>query len=206
MSWQNDYLAALQARDQREQANRAVFDACTRDSALHCALIDIQVDTKLADRTAQLSNSKAPPERAPIEDRPARGSKTSSPVPSVSTIRADLVEAQTQRAGLQAKFDKASEDLARLTVKSKQDEQRIRELTAEKNILGARLRDRDSELKEKAKLLSDVQGEAVTLNLELNSEIEKNDKLVAENKDLVDRWMARMGQEAERMNLDSRFT
>lgn len=34
MSWRNDYLAALQARDQREQANKPVFDACTWPAVL----------------------------------------------------------------------------------------------------------------------------------------------------------------------------
>lgn len=164
------------------------------------------VDTKLADQHAQLTKLKTVIERPSGDEKPSRSSKTSSPAPSAASIRADLVEAQTRRAEIQAKLDRTSDALARLQNKSKEDEQRIRELTAEKNILGTRLRDRDSELKEIRKLLSDVQGETVTLNLELNSEIERNDKLVAENKTLVDRWMARMGQEAEKMNLESKFT
>jgi len=164
-----------------------------------------RTDSSLADRSAELTPGEAPHGKVTDEDRSIRG-QHSSPVPSTSSIRADLVEAQNKRAELQTKLDQASDRLARLSNKSKQDEQRIRELTSDKNILAARLRDRDSELKEKAKLLSDVQGEAVTLNLELNSEIEKNDRLISENKELVDRWMARMGQEAEKMNLESKFT
>lgn len=45
-----------------------------------------------------------------------------------------------------------------------------------------------------------------TLNLQLNMADEKSNKLQRENKDLVDRWMARMGQEADAMNDASRFS
>lgn len=45
-----------------------------------------------------------------------------------------------------------------------------------------------------------------TLNLQLNMADEKSNKLQRENKELVDRWMARMGQEADAMNDASRFS
>lgn len=35
---------------------------------------------------------------------------------------------------------------------------------------------------------------------------ERSDKLKQENQDLVDRWMARMGKEAEAMNDASRYS
>jgi hypothetical protein len=45
-----------------------------------------------------------------------------------------------------------------------------------------------------------------TLNLQLNMAEEKSTRLQKENQDLVDRWMARMGQEAEAMNDASKFS
>jgi hypothetical protein len=45
-----------------------------------------------------------------------------------------------------------------------------------------------------------------TLNLQLNMSEEKSTRLQKENQDLVDRWMARMGQEAEAMNNASKFS
>lgn len=44
------------------------------------------------------------------------------------------------------------------------------------------------------------------MNLQLNMADEKSSKLQRENQELVDRWMARMGQEAEAMNNASKFS
>lgn len=49
--------------------------------------------------------------------------------------------------------------------------------------------------------MQDVQDEMITLNLQLSVAEKERDKVKQENKDLVDRWMRRMGQEAEAMNL-----
>jgi hypothetical protein len=46
----------------------------------------------------------------------------------------------------------------------------------------------------------------ISLNLQLNMAEQRSKKLQKENKDLVDRWMARMGQEADAMNEASRFS
>lgn len=40
----------------------------------------------------------------------------------------------------------------------------------------------------------------ISLNLQLNMAEQRARKLVAENKDLIDRWMAQKGQEADEMN------
>lgn len=48
--------------------------------------------------------------------------------------------------------------------------------------------------------------ETVSLTLQLNMAEEKCRKLERENKELVDRWMARMGEEADAMNNASKFS
>lgn len=52
----------------------------------------------------------------------------------------------------------------------------------------------------------DVQDELVSLNLQLNMADEQSKKLRLENTELVDRWMARMGREADAMNEGSKFS
>jgi hypothetical protein len=52
----------------------------------------------------------------------------------------------------------------------------------------------------------DVQDEMLALNIQLNMADERYRKLEKENKDLVDRWMARMGKEADAMNDASKFS
>lgn len=46
----------------------------------------------------------------------------------------------------------------------------------------------------------------VSLNLQLNMAEQQKKKLQKENKELVDRWMERMGQEADAMNDASSFS
>jgi hypothetical protein len=46
----------------------------------------------------------------------------------------------------------------------------------------------------------------LSLNLQLNMAEQRSKKLEGDNKDLVDRWMARMGQEADALNNASKFS
>jgi hypothetical protein len=50
-----------------------------------------------------------------------------------------------------------------------------------------------------------VQDENLSLTIELNAKETLNKKLEKENKELVDRWMAQKGREAEDMNSKYRF-
>ena len=68
-----------------------------------------------------------------------------------------------------------------------------------------RLRDRDEELRGKTKLAEDAQDEMVALDLQLNISEQKAEKLKVENEELVQRWMKRMGEEAEKVNRDSKW-
>ena len=54
--------------------------------------------------------------------------------------------------------------------------------------------------------LQDVHDETVSLTLQLNMADERSQKLEKENKELVDRWMTRMAQEADAMNDKSKFS
>jgi hypothetical protein len=54
--------------------------------------------------------------------------------------------------------------------------------------------------------LQDFQDELATLNLQLNMAEARTDRLQKENQELVDRWMARMGKEADAMNNASKFS
>jgi chromosome segregation ATPase len=120
-------------------------------------------------------------------------------------MRQDLARAQTERADLQGQLDRVSRELETIKARSKQDSKRVVQMTATVNQLTLKLKDREEELKGKAKLIENVQDENVTLNLQLNMAEEQHDKLKKENKELVDRWMARMGKEADRMNDEHEF-
>lgn len=106
---------------------------------------------------------------------------------------------------LQTRLDRTIKELEKLKWRSKVDSKRITQLTAELNQLSVRVRDRDEESREKAKLLDSVQDEVVTLNLQLNMAEDEVQRLRKENQELVDRWMRRKGEEADKMNQESRF-
>jgi len=198
-TWKDDYFAALEARDQTEKADVEIYEAYTR----------------VADRTAGLSKealTESPSDNDNVvSPMPTAASKRlprlSSPPPTESLlqIRQDLSNAQQERGDLQTKLSAVTKELEALKAKSKVDTKRITQLSAGVTQMTVRLRDRDEELRGKAKLVEDVQDEMVTLNLQLNMAEEKTDKLKKENQELVDRWMARMGKEADAMNDKSQF-
>lgn len=118
-------------------------------------------------------------------------------------------------------------ELEKYRKRTAQDSKRLNALDGERMQLQLRLKDRDEELRGKAKLLDvgykalivwlyvhatdsfapqDFQDELASLNLQLNMAEEQSNRLQRENQELVDRWMARMGKEAEAMNEASKYS
>jgi DNA repair exonuclease SbcCD ATPase subunit len=198
--WKVTYLAALTTRDIAEKAHQDIYDAYT----------------KLADRTSSLSRPQLapPPEEPPTSPPPSIvqrfSAKSPSPAPPTETpssaaLRAEFTTAQADRAKLSTQLEAALSELVTLKDASKTDRKEINKLTKTVTQIQVRLRDRDEELRGKAKLLEDVQDENATLNLELKQADEQAKKLRRENQELVDRWMEAKGEEAERMNSEGKF-
>ena len=78
---------------------------------------------------------------------------TPPPGEPISKVRQDLAQAQQMRADLQARLTTTTEELEKLQTNAKADTKRLNELNAERSHLSIRLKDRDAELKGKAKLL-----------------------------------------------------
>ncbi|KAL6721575.1 autophagy protein 16, interacts with Atg12p-Atg5p [Lecanora helva] len=202
-SWKDEYLSALQERDRKEKANQTLYHSYT----------------KLADRTATLQTT-APEEAVKPQDEPnllpnakevkfshEKGDSSSlTSRDAIAHVRQDLSEAQRSRGLMEAKLQSVTEELKKFRIQSSLDNKRISELLKEKAILTTRMRDRDEELRGKAKLMEDVHDETVSLTLQLNMAEERSQKLQQENKDLVDRWMARVGEEADAMNKESKYS
>ncbi|KAL8825418.1 MAG: hypothetical protein Q9170_007798 [Blastenia crenularia] len=126
--------------------------------------------------------------------------------PALVQIRADLGEAQRSRVVLQSRLQAATDDLQQLRLRSALHSKRLDELTSDKATLGLRLKDQELELRGKTKLLEEIHDETVSLTLQLNMAEDQAQKLKKENEDLVERWMRRMGQEADAMNEASEYT
>lgn len=192
-------------------------------------------DTRLADRTAALEAERAgyaPPSGNESIAGPALkvGVKSQTgdvPLgPNQSKLRVDLAEALRSKGQLQSRLKAAEEELEKNKAKMKADARSIKELSSEKALLALKVRDRDEELKGKARLLEvslyfgcnnslttkkinmfqEVQDEMISLNLQVNVSEKRAKDLKNENEDLVARWMRRMRQEADAMNDASKFS
>ncbi|KAI9759219.1 MAG: hypothetical protein M4579_002507 [Chaenotheca gracillima] len=216
-SWRNEYLGALRARDRLEQVDVKLFQTYTR-------LADRTAAAEAARQTSRL-NPKAGPSNRSIESQAGsphppdtqRTGSNASPAPGskehpkageeeLGQIRHDLAEAQRTKTELQNRLRASVEELEKLRAKTKADAQRVGDLTAARSTLTTRVRDRDEELKGKAKLLEDVQDEVISLNIELNMSEKRSKELQAENKDLIARLMTWKGQEADAVNNASKFS
>lgn len=184
------------------------------------ARADAKVDTKLADRTAAVSAQSAasptplPPQPSSGKDQtgtPGKGRTPStiqddtSPIDALQRLRTDLATTQKARTALQTQVNELTTSLADLQLQHKASMSQVNLLTRQKADVERKLRDREEEIRLKSKLVEQAQDEQVALGLQLNMAEERSGKLERENKELVDRWMKRMGEEVERVNRDSKW-
>ncbi|GAP89178.2 putative autophagy protein 16 [Rosellinia necatrix] len=208
--WRDDYLASLQEAERNNPANKDLVEACSqladRVAALEAekAAWALSSPASPAKATAPVAVLSKPP-FAPAADPATPSSLPSSSLPpdGAAQLRLDLAEALRGRSQAQTRLRAAEAELATLRSKNRVDGKRIGDITAERNALIARVRDLNEELEKKKKFLKDVQDDNLTLNMELNMTVQKAAKVQAENKELVDRWMKRIGHEADALNLQN---
>jgi nitrate/nitrite-specific signal transduction histidine kinase len=147
--------------------------------------------------------------------------------PGVAQLRLELAEALRSRGVAETRLRTTEEELDKLRSKTKHDTRSLKDLTTERTSLATKVNDREYELKEKRKLvevlyhstrslnrlfpsttrlntdvyIQQVQDEMIALNLQLSMAEKERDRVKQENKELIDRWMKRMAQEADAMNL-----
>ncbi|KAL8675020.1 MAG: hypothetical protein Q9168_000615 [Polycauliona sp. 1 TL-2023] len=152
ISWRQDYFAALQARDESEQAQRSFYDAYTkladRAAAANAQNIETTKSVPATGENATVQSSKGTSSKTPTE--------TLSNAEALTQIQKDLSEAQRTRGALQSRLQNVSDILQGSKLQAATDKKRLDELGSEKAALTRRLKDRDEELKGKAKLLEVV--------------------------------------------------
>ncbi|EON99106.1 putative autophagy protein 16 protein [Phaeoacremonium minimum UCRPA7] len=192
-SWRDEYLSSLREAEKNNPVNR--------DLVLACSQLNDRIAALEAEKAAWQASS--PLTSTPTTKDTGAGGKAAATDadPGVARLRLDLAEALRAKGQLESRLRKAEEERDQLRSGKTTDNRAIREMTAERNTLRVKLRDKEEELRGKTKLLEDLQDEVLALNLQLNVAEQQKAKVQAENKQLVDRWMKRMGQEAEAMNL-----
>ncbi|TGO26245.1 hypothetical protein BPAE_0063g00140 [Botrytis paeoniae] len=203
-SWRDDYIKALQDRDEREQTSYQRFDPSFIDA--YTQLLDkVSAQTAAAaihDTSSTSANpsslsSSATSQKAISKNANQTQSSTSS---EVLQLRASLSEALRSSSHFQSRLKTTETSLQALRTKSASVSKQLETLTRERNILERKIRDRDEELRAKTKGFHDVQDEMISLNLQLNIAEQNEKRAKAENKELIDRWMAQKGREADEMN------
>ncbi|KAK7421840.1 autophagy protein 16, interacts with Atg12p-Atg5p [Neonectria magnoliae] len=188
-NWRDQYLSSLKDAELSNPVNMDLVQTCSQ----------------MADRISALEAEKSSLESliTTSGNTPAQSVDPSSASanPAVAQLKQDLAEALRSKGVTETRLRTAEEELAKLRSKSKTDSKSVRDLTADRSTLHTRLKDRDYELREKRKLIEQVQDEMIAMNLQMAMAEKERDKVKKENKELVDRWMKRMAQEADAMNL-----
>ncbi|RMY52807.1 hypothetical protein D0863_14147 [Hortaea werneckii] len=204
--WIEQYSAALTERDARELAHKRYIDAYTR-LADRAALLEAKPSPAVASSPTPPSTGR---DRSDIATKPKGGNEPESDAPPpphdlLAGLRTDLASTQRARAALQTQVEDLTATISALQTQNQASSTQIAQLSRQKADIDRKLRDRDEELKGKGRLVEQAQDEMVALGLQLNVAEEQKEKLTRENQELVDRWMKRMGEEAERVNRASRW-
>ncbi|KAH6893478.1 autophagy-related protein 16 [Thelonectria olida] len=190
-NWRDQYLSSLKDAELSNPVNMDLVQTCSQ----------------MADRISALEAEKASLESlistsgTPSATKKQVSVDPSSNDPGVAQLKQDLAEALRSKGVSETRLRTAQDELTKLRSKSKTDSKSIRDFTADKTTLTTRLKDREYELREKRKLIEQVQDEMIALNLQMSMAEKERDKVKKENKELIDRWMKRMAQEADAMNL-----
>ncbi|EHK17628.1 uncharacterized protein TRIVIDRAFT_76043 [Trichoderma virens Gv29-8] len=191
-NWRDEYLSSLRESELNTPVNMELVQACSqmadRISSLEAEKLALE------SHIASLGNNRS---RSPA----LQPSEAAANDPGVAQLRLDLAEALRSKGVAEVRLRTAEEELDKLRSKTKQDSKSIRDLTGERTTLATKVNDREYELREKRKLVEQVQDEMIALNLQLSMAEKERDRLKKENRELIDRWMQRMGQEADAMNL-----
>ncbi|KAJ4855308.1 autophagy protein 16 (ATG16) domain-containing protein [Trichoderma breve] len=191
-NWRDEYLSSLRESELNSPVNMELVQACSqmadRISSLEAEKLALEAHIAGLGNNRSKSPSLQPSEAAAND-------------PGVAQLRLDLAEALRSRGVAETRLRTAEEELEKLRSKTKQDSKAIRDLTGERTTLATKVNDREYELREKRKLVENVQDEMIALNLQLSMAEKERDRLKKENSELIDRWMKRMGQEADAMNL-----
>ncbi|GAB1320350.1 autophagy protein 16, interacts with Atg12p-Atg5p [Madurella fahalii] len=200
--WRQEYLAGIRDAEKQNPVNREIIAAYSqlldRVSALEAEKAALQARSETAGTPSTLPSKGSP---APKTTSPAPSAPPAEDTPAIARLRLELAEALRAKGQFQHRLQAAEEELTRLRTKAAADSKALRGLTSDKRTLTIKLRDREEELRVKNKLVADVQDELAVLNMQLDMVEKRRAEQEAENKQLVERFMRRVGQEAEAMNL-----
>lgn len=165
MSWRDEYMQALRERDVESRSNYELIEACNVTRLPHhkSDTDEHNTDTKLIDRTIALEAEKAAslegtsqqaalPKEAVLQSTSTTSRNEVVPLSQLK-LQSALAETIRQKGQLESRLKDAEAELLKAKLHIKNDTETIRELTSDKSTLSIRLKDKNEELRGKAKLL-----------------------------------------------------
>ncbi|KAK0674312.1 autophagy-related protein 16 [Cercophora samala] len=205
--WRTEYITEIKDAEKQHPVNRELIAAysqlCDRLSTLEAEKALLQQQLQSSSSSSSPPSVKPPKTTTTTTNTPPPSSSSSSDDnPTITRLRLDLTEALRSKSQFQSRLSKSDDELARLRAKTTSDAKALSDLTSQARTLSRKLRDREEELRVKNKLVADVQDELAVLNMQLDQVEKQRARQEAEYKQLLERYMARIGQEAEAMNLE----
>ncbi|ORZ01381.1 WD40-repeat-containing domain protein [Syncephalastrum racemosum] len=205
ITFRHGILAQLDARDKRE---KAYTDTICANQRLVEKIIDLQSknkDLEAARRTFELHAS----ENKENQGSPAGGSgnqkriaELNQRIQELHEERADMYKIQSENAQRLVHMN----DQLRIKEESeKANSLEMQELKTHVKQLASKCDLQMQQLKEKDVTIQILQDEVAAIQLEITTMEERNKKLEKENAQLLQRWLDKMNQEAEKMNEATQF-
>ncbi|KAI3530785.1 autophagy protein 16 [Colletotrichum filicis] len=204
--WRSEYLASIREQEKNNPVNLEIVQLCSQLSD-HVAALEAENQVLKSQTAPGKKNKLTTSEKSnnilptPTTETTRSSPSSSSSDPTIAQLQLQLAEALRSNGTLKDRAKQAEDEAQTLRTKHKDDAKKVRSLTAENTVLTTKLRDREHELREKRKLVENVQDEMIAMNLQVTMAEKERDRVKTENKELVDRWMKRMAQEADAMNL-----
>jgi len=118
----------------------------------------------------------------------------------VDKLRSELAELHRKHADSTKRLETVSVELEQAKERAKRETAELARLRADLRLLDRKSKNREEEMAEKNRSLETIQDELLALQLQLNVSEDRSKALEDDNKQLVERWMQRMAQEAAQMN------
>ncbi|KAK4661653.1 autophagy protein 16, interacts with Atg12p-Atg5p [Podospora pseudopauciseta] len=205
-NWRTEYITGIKDAEKQHPVNRELIAAysqlCDRLSTLEAEKALLQSQLQQQQQQQQQpppSSSRKTTTTTPPPTSPPSSDDTNA---TITRLRLDLTEALRSKSQFQSRLAKSDDELARLRTKTTSDSKALADLTAQARTLSRKLRDREEELRAKNKLVADVQDELAVLNMQLDQVEKQRAKREAEYNHLLSRYMVRVEQETEAMNLE----
>ncbi|KAI9265517.1 autophagy protein 16 [Helicostylum pulchrum] len=189
MTFREVIVQRLQVRNDQETK---FHDIIVTNNRLLQHTIELEKKVKLFEKDGNVNNAESSTQLAELDRR----------IRELSNERGEMYKTQSENA---QRLVNMNEQLRTKEEKDKRQTEEIEILSTKVNKLTAKCELQVHQLREKDVTIQILQDELAALQLEMLTTEERDKKLVEENSQLLERWINKMNEEAEKMNEATMF-